>query len=208
MKNEPKWTNTITNKLITTRHSESIISQLTNALNNPRKMQLIWHNISKELGENFDGKIVKVKYNSILSKYKSELEEVNRSGSGSSRWKYWLIFHSTFPKAIKLKMEGVEDMGVGENFTNKPIVITNNVKCNELSTENNKMVKKSNLKDQFYEKLIKYLDKDDNEYIKKFSFEYEIKELKSRIDNLDGKLVEVNDKLSILIGLMSTSKEK
>ena len=109
-----KWDVKNVQKLINYKHSDEMQTKLEEANNNPAKLENAQEEIASEVGSNVSLKECKEKYNSLLTKYKRELDTSSRSGASPSLWKYWNTFHTSFPKKIKLSAENVEELGSGE----------------------------------------------------------------------------------------------
>ena len=72
---------------------------------------MIWDELSSELQNELGGRQTREKYEQLLQRYRKEYDITVRSGSGASRWKYFNLFNSTFPKNTKLVMEDVQELG-------------------------------------------------------------------------------------------------
>lgn len=95
-----KFNNEETVTLIKLKHSQEYINMFEKSENRPKALKEAWIHLSNAVNKDYDYLDVKAKYNQLLSKYKYESAESNRSGAASSSWKYWNIFNSSFPKKI------------------------------------------------------------------------------------------------------------
>lgn len=118
---EIKWNEKRTRNLIKIKHSDEVVNLFENAEKSPSKMQAAWSKVANLMGEEYTGKKVKEKYNNIFTKYKSERDKTSKTGSSSSTWTYWELFHTTFPKHIKIKMENVVDLGISQSSINDEV---------------------------------------------------------------------------------------
>lgn len=127
-----KWSDKMTEQLISHKHSNEVVQKFENSINKPRKLKECW----KEVGEIFDpavtGEEVKTKYNQLLSKYKNIVSDMNRSGFATIKWKYLDLFRNTFPKSIKTNMNDVIELGSMVNATQMADTSQNSVE-NETS---------------------------------------------------------------------------
>ncbi|KAI5154597.1 hypothetical protein ENBRE01_3416, partial [Enteropsectra breve] len=101
----------MTEQLIRFKHSENMCAKFEEALNKPHKMKLCWNTVAEVFEVNISGDAAKIKYNHLLSKYRDELVESKKSGASTPKWKYWSVFHSTFPASLHHTMPNVVELG-------------------------------------------------------------------------------------------------
>jgi hypothetical protein len=156
MVHEFKWDNANTEKLIRTKHSDVFISKFETAVGRPKALQKVWEELADVVCENVKSKECKIKYNAIYSKYKMHLDGSKISGSGAVRWKFWEIFHNTFPKKNSSLRENIEELGSGDI----PNVISFNDPLEmKISNKNVKKLKKIKCFGRFENKIFKKINK-------------------------------------------------
>ena len=108
------WNKNNTRTLINIKHAESSTVKFIKATNNPKKMKIFWDEVAVEMNSSFTGIECKIKYNALLSKYKSELDNSKKSGANKSSWIYWELFNSTFSKKDNVFLNDVIELGGDE----------------------------------------------------------------------------------------------
>lgn len=122
-------------ELIRLKHSDMYICMFKKAEGKPMLLKKAWETLAEELGG--DPKVLKTQYNQLLTKFRLEHDQANKTGGSPSRWRYWEIFSKTFPKNKRTKMENVLELGSGkEEITNSSIK-----EASDLTIESN-LVKK------------------------------------------------------------------
>ena len=113
--NKFKWTTTNTKQLINTVHREDFVLQFQSTEGKPRPRARVWEHIRDVFDASLSSQEIKNKYNQVYMIYKKELDEYKRSGTDESTWKYWNVFHKTFPKKSEKRMEEdlIQELGSG-----------------------------------------------------------------------------------------------
>lgn len=169
------------NKIIELKHSDAICIKFDSATGKPRALKKAWDALAELIGDGLSGKEVRTKYNSLLAQYKTHLDASKVSGSAPPKWKYWEIFHKSFPKKNETLEMNVMELG-GESAS-----------C-DLEIFNNSTISKStgktkpNLKELKMEFLKLSVEKMAKENLNQENFQNKICQLEAKVDNLEGKL--------------------
>ena len=196
--NKKKWNNVNTKKLIRLKHSETYITKQKNAENNPRKLNKFWGDLTNDIDSIFTAKDVRSKYNSLLSTYRVEYAESNKSGFGASTWKFCTLFRSTCPKNMKIVMEKVKELG--DSSINESKNENIDISMTEIKTNSNK---KKSKKEIFNEKIENLYDL----FNKKLEIEIKSEEkINVTVENLSTEIQNMKESISEILDSLKKNK--
>ncbi|ORD99926.1 hypothetical protein A0H76_2674 [Hepatospora eriocheir] len=142
------WSDNLVKILIRARHSDNINKMFIKASCNPRKIKDCWEEVANVVDDSeIDSNEVKIKYNSLATKYRKIKHELKSKIYKGLNWKYYELFSDTFPKSTNEILTNIdlsdEKANLGNNnFTNKKSNSKNNdyININSYDIEDNRIV--------------------------------------------------------------------
>jgi len=197
MEQNTKWTADMTMKLIRTRHSKNVADKFSEAAKKPWKIKLCWQFLGNCFEPAISAKSVKNKYNHLLMHYRKILAESKRTdGVQNPTWRYWRLFHSTFPFWVDTPRTITDDELEAEDSEDTE---TNPSQEDDEMSERNAYM---DVKMRAYEAITRSLESSNRETANISSLEKAITRLDS---TLEKGMTSIQDKLNTLIDIVQMS---
>ncbi|KAG0437881.1 hypothetical protein DMUE_3430 [Dictyocoela muelleri] len=199
-----KWTYETVELLMTLRMNESNKMAFERSSKFPKKIKALWEEIASEIGDGYDGNMVKDKYNNLIQIYRINIAESKKSGAGAIKWKYWKMFQKLIGNKIITEPDYKVSVGHPDD---EDIILYNPLKTLSDEPNNRENKKRKSLKELKYQVFKKTLEEKKDSPSTSKHFEVEISLIKNQLkeDKMSSnkKFEELEDKLITILDILN-----